>query len=205
MILDFSHDADTYHELLSYYGKWSYTCPVCNTVGEWQRHGTYLRYLLVSEENDYNNYNDYKWKIHHMRILRLRCKSCQHTHAILVKDMIPFVNYSIRSIVKMFCYKISKQNVAEAEQNGWISHQQFYRYVKCFENTIVELQEIVKVERLQMDQTLQWQNDLKLMTKLFDIRQNPPLELSFFQYYHWPFLMQRTTINEYRLFVTSFY
>ena len=41
MIIDFSHDVDTYHELLAHYGKWSYACPVCKSVGEWQRHGSY--------------------------------------------------------------------------------------------------------------------------------------------------------------------
>ena len=58
MIIDFSHDVDTYHELLAHYGKWSYTCPVCNSVGEWQCHGSYLRYLIVNEGNLYNiDYN----------------------------------------------------------------------------------------------------------------------------------------------------
>ena len=49
MIIDFSYDVDSYQELLAHYGNWPYTCPVCNAVGQWQRHGTYLRYLLVSE------------------------------------------------------------------------------------------------------------------------------------------------------------
>lgn len=193
MIIDFSYDADTYHELLSHYGRWSYTCPVCNTVGEWQRHGTYLRYLLVNEDNegnaygiDYNGCNDYKWKTYHMRILRLRCKSCQHTHAVLAKDMIPFAIYSIRSIVRIFCYKISNQNIAKAEQNGWISHQQFYRCVKCFEKAIIKLQELdklgklVSLSKLSEKQKIQWQNDEKIIVEIFDKRQHPPLELSFF-------------------------
>ena len=53
MIIDFSYDVDSYQELLTHYGNWSYTCPVCNTVEQWQRHGTYLRYFLVSEDNGY--------------------------------------------------------------------------------------------------------------------------------------------------------
>ena len=212
MIIDFSHDVDTYHELLAHYGKWSYTCPVCNSVGEWQRHGSYLRYLIVNEGNLYNiDYNDYKWKTCHMKILRLRCKSCQHTHAILAKDMIPFTVYSIRSIVRIFCYKISNQNIAEAEQRGWVSHQQFYRCVKCFERAIAKLQELNKWDTLvylkKLPEVLkqQWQNNLKIIATLFDIRQHPPLELSFFEQYNCPLLMQRITTNEYPLFIASFY
>ncbi len=55
MIIDFSYDVDSYQELLAHYGNWPYTCPVCNTVGQWQRHGTYLRYLLVSEDDGYES------------------------------------------------------------------------------------------------------------------------------------------------------
>ena len=40
MIIDFSYDVDSYQKLLTHYGNWPYTCPVCNTVGQWQRHGT---------------------------------------------------------------------------------------------------------------------------------------------------------------------
>ena len=53
MIIDFSYDVDSYQELLAHYGNWPYTCPVCNTMGQWQRHGTYLRYFLVSEDYGY--------------------------------------------------------------------------------------------------------------------------------------------------------
>ena len=55
MIIDFSYDVDSYQELLAHYGNWPYTCPVCNTEGQWQRHGTYLRYLLVSEDDGYES------------------------------------------------------------------------------------------------------------------------------------------------------
>ena len=55
MIIDFSYDVDSYQELLAHYGNWPYTCPVCNAVGQWQRHGTYLRYLLVSEDDGYES------------------------------------------------------------------------------------------------------------------------------------------------------
>lgn len=82
MIIDFSYDADTYHELLSHYGRWLYTCPVCNTVGEWQRHGTYLRYSLVNEDNEGNALGDRnlkKWLTNILIRITMRIVTKQRT------------------------------------------------------------------------------------------------------------------------------
>ena len=171
MIIDFSYDVDSYQELLAHYGNWPYTCPVCSTVGQWQRHGTYLRYLLVSEDDGYeigsenridlNTY--YQWKTHHMKILRIRCKSCQHTHAILTKDMIPYASYSIRSIIKVYCHKLLVQSVTEAEKRDWISHQQFYHCIKNFEQMRLKLQELTElaeVRELQSDISSTYDNQV---------------------------------------------
>ena len=86
MIIDFSYDVDSYQELLAYYGNWPYTCPVCNTVGQWQRHGAYLRYLLVSEDDGYESGSEnridlntyYQWKMHQWPFLMRRKNTDQY-------------------------------------------------------------------------------------------------------------------------------
>ena len=196
MIIDFSYDVDSYQELLAHYGNWPYTCPVCNTVGQWQRHGTYLRYLLVSEDDTY-----YQWKTHHMKILRIRCKSCQHTHAILTKDMVPYAIYSIRSIIKVYCHKLLGQSVTEAEKRDWMSHQQFYYCIKNFEQMRLKLQELTELEEVRVKQ---WWDDLGILKSLFDISRSPVLECSFFQKHQWPFLMRRKNTDQCLLFVVIF-
>lgn len=189
MVIDFSHDADNYKELLEYYGKWSYTCPTCHAVGQWQRHGTYSRYLLISDENeedgDTTDMSRYKWKTKGMQIVRLRCTECRHTHAILAKDMIPFATYAIRSIVKVTCYWMNKESIAWAEKIGWVSHQQLYRCVKCFEKAKMDL------ESLQRKKNQRWQDDPETILQIFGKDKHPSVELSFFLCYHNPIFMQR--------------
>lgn len=205
MIINFLYDADSYNKILSNYGSWPYTCPSCKAVGKWQRHGIYSRYLLVSEGEDVINkgsdaLNDdlsegnkayalklieCGWKPCRMQILRFKCKICKHTHAILVKDMIPFLVYAIRSIAKIVSYRISGQAIVMAEKENWISHQYFYQCIKRFE------QEKPKLSMLYKNQVLENQlaDREKQLIQVFERRQIPTVELSFFMQYQWPLFM----------------
>ena len=205
MIINFLYDADSYNKILSNYGSWPYTCPSCKAVGKWQRHGIYSRYLLVSEGEDVINkgsdaLNDdlsegnkayalklieCGWKPCRMQILRFKCKICKHTHAILVKDMIPFSVYAIRSISKIVSYRISGQAIVMAEKENWISHQYFYQCIKRFE------QEKPKLSMLYKNQVLENQlaDREKQLIQVFERRQIPTVELSFFMQYQWPLFM----------------
>lgn len=205
MIINFLYDADSYNKILSNYGSWPYTCPSCKAVGKWQRHGIYSRYLLVSEGEDVINkgsdaLNDdlsegnkayalklieCGWKPCRMQILRFKCKICKHTHAIPVKDMIPFSVYAIRSIAKIVSYRISGQAIVMAEKENWISHQYFYQCIKRFE------QEKPKLSMLYKNQVLENQlaDREKQLIQVFERRQIPTVELSFFMQYQWPLFM----------------
>ena len=205
MIINFLYDADSYNKILSNYGSWPYTCPSCKAVGKWQRHGIYSRYLLVSEGEDVINkgsdaLNDdlsegnkayalklieCGWKPCRMQILRFKCKICKHTNAILVKDMIPFSVYAIRSIAKIVSYRISGQAIVMAEKENWISHQYFYQCIKRFE------QEKPKLSMLYKNQVLENQlaDREKQLIQVFERRQIPTVELSFFMQYQWPLFM----------------
>ena len=205
MIINFLYDADSYNKILSNYGSWPYTCPSCKAVGKWQRHGIYSRYLLVSEGEDVINKgsdalnDDWSegnkayalkliecgWKPCRMQILRFKCKICKHTHAILVKDMIPFSVYAIRSIAKIVSYRISGQAIVMAEKENWISHQYFYQCIKRFE------QEKPKLSMLYKNQVLENQlaDREKQLIQVFERRQIPTVELSFFMQYQWPLFM----------------
>lgn len=205
MIINFLYDADSYNKILSNYGSWPYTCPSCKAVGKWQRHGIYSRYLLFSEGEDVINkgsdaLNDdlsegnksyalklieCGWKPCRMQILRFKCKICKHTHAILVKDMIPFSVYAIRSIAKIVSYRISGQAIVMGEKENWISHQFFYQCIKRFE------QEKPKLSMLYKNQVLENQlaDREKQLIQVFERRQIPTVELSFFMQYQWPLFM----------------
>ena len=205
MIINFLYDADSYNKILSNYGSWPYTCPSCKAVGKWQRHGIYSRYLLVSEGEDVINkgsdaLNDdlsegnkayalklieCGWKPCRMQILRFKCKICKHTHAILVKDMIPFSVYAIRSIAKIVSYRISGQAIVMAEKENWISHQYFYQCIKRFEQEKPKLSMLYKYQVLEN----QLADREKQLIQVFERRQIPTVELSFFMQYQWPLFM----------------
>ena len=69
------------------------TCPVCGSTGNCRPHAHYDRYIVdfcdgcVSQE--------------HLSILRLYCKSCRHTHAVLPDFIIPYSTYGITFILRV--------------------------------------------------------------------------------------------------------
>ena len=115
--------------------------------------------------------------------------------------MIPYAIYSIRSIIKSYCHKLLGQSVVEAEKRDWMSHQQFYRCIKNFEQMRLKLQELTELSEVR---TKQWWKDLGILKSLFDIGRSPVLECSFFRKYQWPFLMRRENTDKFSIFITNF-
>ena len=86
MFIDLNHTYESYQEIIRNYSGWGYMCPKCKVYGQLLRHGTYSRFLCVMKDNYIVEQK--------LQILRLKCKVCQSTHAILTRDMIPFSVYS---------------------------------------------------------------------------------------------------------------
>lgn len=94
MIIDFRYTFKTYSvNILDFYGIWNYECPICHSKHRWERHGTYPRFLIFPEDGLFREES--------MDILRLRCTSCRHTHAILPTDVIPYCIYSVSAILSV--------------------------------------------------------------------------------------------------------
>ena len=72
-----------------------------------------------------------------------------------------------------------------AEKENWISHQYFYQCIKRFE------QEKPKLSMLYKNQVLENQlaDREKQLIQVFERRQIPTVELSFFMQYQWPLFM----------------
>ncbi len=81
MIIDFSHTIDSYDEIMGIYGNLGYTCPKCKG-NRLIRYASYNRSVLSFERDSL--------ECRMVRILRLRCKNCGSTHAVLTADMVPF-------------------------------------------------------------------------------------------------------------------
>ena len=66
-----------------------------------------------------------------MDILRLRCTSCGHTHAILPADIIPYCIYSVSAILSVCtAYLIENQPVLELASLNGLCYQVVYAMLR---------------------------------------------------------------------------
>lgn len=86
MIIDWKTDSLHYAKKIRQAGSLHYRCPSCKKKRTLVRHGFYKRNVVqwlgrtVEQE---------------LCLLRVRCKSCSHTHAVLPKDVIPYRIYCV--------------------------------------------------------------------------------------------------------------
>ena len=73
------------------------TCPNCNHTGNFVHHGSYERYIQVDIENKVI-----------IIVIRVKCKFCNKTHALMPVAVIPYSKFSIADIISAL--KIHKNN-----------------------------------------------------------------------------------------------
>lgn len=116
-------------------------CPKCNRIGEFYRHGTYVRFLVVI--NIINGIID-KNKMK-CTIQRIYCKNCHKTHAILHSDIIPYHIYSqsfILAILKsLYLEKKSKKQIYQLYQ---IDEATLRLFISYYENEQIDLKGFFK-------------------------------------------------------------
>lgn len=123
MIIDNSVNYNNYEELIfKFYGFFKYICPSCSAKNCFIRHATYPRNicLLVSDEFVYEK----------TTILRLLCKSCNATHAILPAGTIPYWCFSYDCVLKVLTtVLIHKKSVPKVSEKYKISVQIIYLFL----------------------------------------------------------------------------
>lgn len=130
MILDFTVNFNDYDEkILKFYGIWDFNCPCCNAFRSFSRHAIYSRNICIL-----NDTNIIEKKLN---VLRLKCKSCNTTHAVLPADVIPYMIYSFSCILKILSkYFIENISVLNLFEQFGISFQLVYQFIKKFINQI---------------------------------------------------------------------
>ncbi len=88
------------------YSPKSESCPTCRSSGNCIHHGYYCRMII--------DYIGGKVVVHHVMILRVFCKSCGHTHAILPDFLIPYVSYGLFFVLQVLTRHFLKVNTLEA-------------------------------------------------------------------------------------------
>lgn len=100
-------------------------CPHCRAKGCLEKFGHYGRYLVELEKG--------RPVVHQVRIVRYRCSSCRHTHALLSSGLIPYRCYSLRFILSaLYSYYAGKKTVEQICGDLGIQPSTLYVWKKLF-------------------------------------------------------------------------
>ena len=127
MIIDFSLSYRDYASVTDHCMQHRYKCSLCDSTETLIRYGHYVRSLVVWEENHLADVT--------IRIQRLLCRSCGHSHAIIPYEMIPFWQYSLRAVFVLLSaagcgrYPNSKKKPIPV----YVSWQLLYRFLSIYE------------------------------------------------------------------------
>lgn len=123
MIIDFNVNFNNYDEkILNYTGFFTYVCPSCGAIHSLTRHAVYERNISFLQKNILFNKK--------LKILRLKCSSCEKTHAILPNDVIPYCIYSYSFMIKILTvHFLEKESVLSIADNYNISYQLIYSFI----------------------------------------------------------------------------
>lgn len=96
-------------------------CPCCKSIGNCIKHAYYHRHLVDSADAS------------SVRVLRVICKSCNHTHAILPDCIIPYRSYSLRFFLSVFAdFYLHKFSISSICRKYLISWQLFKKWESLF-------------------------------------------------------------------------
>lgn len=85
---NFNTKINNYNDFIANLEVKTIKCPNCN-LSDMERHGYYKRYINISGKKYY------------IRILRVRCKICGHTHAVLPHFVIPYLHEPITNMIEL--------------------------------------------------------------------------------------------------------
>lgn len=193
MIIDFEHSFKNYHKILDFYGIWEYRCPKCGAMHSFHRHAIYSRNLIVWESDELVEKQ--------MEILRLQCKSCVSTHAVLTPDIIPFCIYSMQAFLALInmCLDTEK-SVLKTEKETGTSYQLLYQFLRIFHAYRKRLILFLRREALWSGATHPFVRELLLL-----LRSQPPwwLYSHFFIQFQIPLFLHRHNTVSYPLLFGS--
>ena len=117
----------------------TYICPKCGAKHSFIRHGYYQRNSCFFN----NNFEICEKKL---TILRLLCKGCLSTHAVLPGNVIPYGIYDNSSILHFLTqHFVYKRSVLSISKKYGISYQLIYEFIAKFTKFLYSLYFVLKV------------------------------------------------------------
>lgn len=123
MIIDFKVNFNNYEEkVLNNYDFVRYICPTCMAKHTLTRHASYERNISFLQKDMLINKK--------LKMLRLKCSSCDKTHAVLPNDIIPYCIYSYSFVAKVLMnHFLEGKSVLSISTHYNISFQLIYSFI----------------------------------------------------------------------------
>lgn len=189
MIIDYTTNSKNYSEkILEFYGIWPFECPSCHAKHAFHRHGTYNRHLLTLNNQSLDE--------NAMDILRIKCSSCGHTHAILPIDVIPFHIYATTCILTI-CSKfyIEEKSILTISNESNISYQLIYKFLNIFNLFLNHIQHLLRqLEILKYSEQVSCQ---KVMLTLSLYESTTKFIIAYLKHYRSPLFLTRRCTSSY--------
>ena len=97
------------------------SCPSCKACGELHVHGYYSRHVVQFCGSGFADTV--------LRVMRLKCKSCGHTHALLPDVIVPYLQYGLAFLLKVILASYaSKKRILKICEKYGISPTNLYRW-----------------------------------------------------------------------------
>ena len=100
-------------------------CPYCNSKGDLIPHDVYSRYMVTLK--------NHRPVTVVLRVPRVKCTSCGHTHALLPEMLIPYSSYSLRFVLTVLeAYFLHAHTVEDICEMYQIAHSTLYAFRSLF-------------------------------------------------------------------------
>lgn len=121
---------ENYYELCKNLNIKDIECNNCHSK-HCQKHGYYERYYLITSDDLKNENNKVK-------ILRVKCTECQHTHAILPEEIVPYQQYSLIFIVTaLVLHYVQNKSIRKVCSLLDINERTFFKWAKTFKKQLI--------------------------------------------------------------------
>lgn len=195
MIIDNQLKNKKYFEIIQSSNLFKYDCPKCGAKDSMIRHAYYER-NVISIINAVMIYR-------RLKILRVKCKSCGSTHAILPSDIIPYKQFDYSSFITILeNYFSDAQSGYELSTKFNVCFQTIYAFINTFlifkDSTFITLRIMEIIEKLFSNEP----------SKLIKCIKDEIGFINFTNHFqsinHWPFLMTKFRIASTRSIFVDF-
>lgn len=181
MITDLNVNCNTYNEkVVNNYSIIKYICPKCGAKHSLIKHCYYKRYCCFLD-------NNLKICEKQITILRVLCKGCSSTHAILPNNIIPYGTYDNLSIIHFLTeYFVYKQSVLSISQKYGIDYRTLYQFISKFMRFLYSLYIFLRV-------ALGFTSDISDISGMLQVINKFPngFFYQYFLYTKWIFMMTK--------------